>query len=389
MSYVSTSLNRYYAALESGYGAVQAVADARAFRALRLDMELVQEYLQRRDKSGSRSFSGIVAAGRRQARFELDAYLMSGGQPGLAPDLGPLYQAACGGAPLAFAGGTAAAGCTASHIVFASPHSLSLGQAIESNGELRFVTAIANPTAVDVTPPFSQAPAEGSAIRGSVSYPLAAGLPSVSIFDYWEPATAQQRILNGGAVESVTIEARGDFHTVKFAGNGQDLIDSITFEAGQGGLAGFPTEPAARSYAGGPIAGHFGQLWLGASPARFSTVVEAALKLENGLQLRSDEIGSAVPLGIAPGDRKVTLDFQMYETDDAATQALYASARNRTPIAAFLQLGGVAGHLVGAYLNSIAAQPPKHDSGERQLKWSFTGARAAGAGDDELWIAFG
>ncbi len=389
MSYVSTNLNRFYVVLESSYGVVPAIGPDNAFRALSAELELVQQYLERRDKSGSRTFPGVVSGGRRQARFEVEAYLMSGGAAGQAPGLGPFVEAACGGSPRVFAGGTAAAGCSTTQVVFITAHGLAAGQAIGSGDELRFVTSVPNTTTVVVDPPFSAAPPASSEITGTVCYPLAATLPSLSIFDYWEPSSAQQRILNGAAVDTLELEVQGDFHTVKFSGEGQDVIDSIAFAAGQGGLGAFPAEPDSRNYHGEPIAGHFGQLWLGATPSRFNTLLRASLKLENGLELRKNELGSAVPLGIAPGERRVTFDFEIFETDDAATRALYAAARNRTPVVAFLQLGAVAGHLFGAYSKSLAPHAPRNDARERQLKWVFADSRAGGSADDELWIAFG
>ncbi len=389
MSRVSTSLNRFYAELEASYGAVPGINPDCAFRALNVDLEPVQQYLERRDKSGSRSFAGVAAGGRRQARFQLDSYLMSGGSAGQPPDLAPLFQAACGGAPLVFAGGNAASGCTTTQINFAAAHGLSTGQAIANNGEIRFVVSVPNGTTVLVDPLFSAAPALGSAITGAVTYPLSTTLPSVAIFDYCQPSSAQQRVLCGGAVDTFEVQVQGDFHTVKFSGEGQDVIDSFTFQAGQGGLGQFPAEPASRSDHGEPIAGHFGQLWLGAEPARFQTLVTATLRLENGLQLRKNELGSALPLGIAPGERRITFDFDLFETDDSSTQTLYSAARDRTPVVAFLQLGVSPGHMFAAYLKSLVPQPPKNDARELELKWSFSGARAAGSADDELRVAFG
>ena len=389
MSYVSTNLNRFYAALESSYGTAPAIGADDAFRALGMDLELVQQYLERRDKSGTRTFGGVAQGGRRHARFQVRAYAMPGGSAGAAPDLAPLYQAACGGAPLAFGGGTAAAGCTTTSIVFASAHGLAVGQAIGSNGEIRFVTSVPNSTTVVVDPPFTAAPASSSAITGTVAYPLAADLPSVSLFDYWEPGSAQQRIVNGAAVDTMSLELAGDFHTVTFSGEAQDLIDSITFASGQGGLGAFPAEPSSRNYNGQPIAGHFGQLWLGASPSRFNTLVQGKLNLSNGLELRNSELGSAVPLAVVPGERRVTFEFELFEIDDNATQQLYAAARNRTAVVAFLQLGSTPGRLMGAYRKSLTPQAPRNDGGERQLKWSFAESRAAGTDNDEMWLAFG
>ncbi len=387
MSYVSANLNRHYAAVEPSYGQVPAVASSDAFRVVSFDAELVQEYLERRDKSGSRSFLGVPQAGRREARFALESYLMSGGTAGAAPDLAPLYQAACGGAPLAFGGGSTAAGCTTTTIVFSTVHGLAAGQAIVVAGEMRFVTSVPNSTTVVVAPALSSAPAGGTPVSATVTYPLAATLPSVSLFDYWDPANAQQRILSGGAVERMGIEVQGDFHSVSFSGGGQDLIDSITFAAGQGGLAAFPAEPVSRSYAGAPIAGHFGQIWL--DDSRITSLVSAGLVLANNLQMRNNELGSAVPLGIAPGDRNVQFEFELYQTDDAAVQALYTAARNRSPLSMLLQLGSTAGHIFAAYISSLVPQTPRTSQRQNELQWSFAASRAGGANDDEIWIAFG
>lgn len=389
MAYIVSNLNRFYAALESAYGKAPAVTPGDAFRALRLDVELVQQYLERRDKSGSRSFLGVVAGGRRQGRFETEAYVMAGGAPGIAPDLAAFYQAACGGTPRTFTGGTAGAGCTTTTINFNAAHGLVAGQGIVSGGELRFVTTVSTTTSVVVSPAFTAAPTSGASIIGTVTYPLGASLPSLAIFDYWDPVSAQQRILNGAAVEQMELEIAGDFHTVTFTGEGQDVIDSITFASGQGGLSAFPAEPSTRTYNGEPIAGHLGQLWLGAPASRFNTLVRGKLALENGLELRKNEVGSAIPLGIAPGDRRVSFEFELFETDDGATRGLYTAARNRTPVEAFLQLGSTSGHIFGAFMKSLVPQPPKNDARENLLKWSFSGSRAGGSLDDELFIAFG
>ncbi len=388
MTYISTDLNRYYAALEGSYGAVPAPGPGDAFRALRLDMELAQEYLERRDKSGSRTFSGVVSGGRRQGRFELDAYLIPSGTAGTAPDMWPFFQAACGTA-LTFSGGVAAAGSTTSTINFSSPHGLAVGQAIGFGGELRFVTAVPSSTQAAVDPPFASAPGAGAAITATVTYPLAATLPSLAILDYWDPPSAQQRILSGAAVNQMELKVEGDFHQVRFSGEGQDVIDSLTFASGQGGLSSFPLEPTSQTLSGSPLAGHLGQIWLGSPAAKFTTLARASLVLENGVELRGSEFGSAVPLALVPGPRRVTFDFDVFELNDAATAALYAAARSRTPIAVHVQLGSTAGSLFGAYLRSLVPQVPRYDQREPQLRWSFNGSRAGGGTDDELHIAFG
>src|ERR1017187_7664061 len=109
MPYVSTELNRHYAALESSYGVTPAPAPSNAFRCLKSSIDLVQDYLQRQDKTGSRSYAGVVPGGRRHGKFEVQSYLIPSGAAGSPPNMGPFFQAACGGTPQTFGGGTATA----------------------------------------------------------------------------------------------------------------------------------------------------------------------------------------------------------------------------------------------------------------------------------------
>ncbi len=389
MPYISSDLNRNYAALETAYGATPAPTASSAFRALKTSIELVQTYLERQDKTGSRSYAGVIAGGRRHGKFNVEAYLTPSGTPGVAPNLGPLFQSACGGSPQVFAGGTVAPGSTSSNVLLTAPHGLSVGQAVGYGKELRFVTAVPSAAAINVDPPFATAPAGGSSISGTVTYPLADTLPSFSLFDYWSPSSAQQRILCGSAVDQLEVDVSGDFHEVKFTGVGQDVIDSITFTSGQGGLSAFPAEPGSQIINGTALAGHMGQIWLGPTPAKFATLSTAKLTLQNGVQLRGNEFGSQIPLAQIAGQRKVTFDFDVFELDDSATAALYSAAVARTPITAFLQLGTVAGNLFGVYLSHLVPQIPVNDTTQKQLSWKFSGSRAGdGTANAEIYVAF-
>ena len=82
--------------------------------------------------------------------------------------------------------------------------------------------------------PFTVAPAAGTATGGTVCYSPATELPSISIFDYWSPATAVQRILCGAAVNRLAIQVNGDYHQFEFSGVAQDLIDNSSFSADGG-----------------------------------------------------------------------------------------------------------------------------------------------------------
>ena len=135
-----------------------------------------------------------------------------------APGHGPLFQAAMGGTPLAFAGGTVATTSSTTQIAFSAAHGLSVGQAVANAGEIRFVAAIQDSTTVFLIAPFTGGVAAGTVLGPTLTYPLGSDLGSVSIFDYWDPAGAVQRILNGAAMDSLKVKVNGDFQEFVFRG---------------------------------------------------------------------------------------------------------------------------------------------------------------------------
>jgi hypothetical protein len=288
-----------------------------------------------------------------------------------------------------YAGGTAAAGSSGTSLVFAAPHGLAVAQGVSCNGEIRFVTAIVNATTVQLNSGFSSAPAAGTEIAPSISYFPATQLPSVSIFDYWDPSTALQRILCGAAVDKMTVKVNGDFHTFEFEGMAQDLLDSASFTAGEGQLSSFPVEPVLGAFDYSIVPGNMGEAWLGITPSQFYTITSGTFELDNSLDLRSKEFGTNLPLAIAPGPRSVTAAFSLYEMDDAATQGLYQAARQQSPISLMFQLGQQTGQVVGVYMMSVVPVVPEFDDTDNRLQWKFQGSKAQGTANNEIVVAFG
>jgi len=288
-----------------------------------------------------------------------------------------------------YAGGTAAAGSSGTSLVFAAPHGLAVAQGVSCNGEIRFVTAIVNATTVQLNSGFSSAPAAGTEIAPSISYFPATQLPSVSIFDYWDPSTALQRILCGAAVDKMTVKVNGDFHTFEFEGMAQDLLDSASFTAGEGQLSSFPVEPVLGAFDYSIVPGNMGEAWLGITPSQFYTITSGTFELDNSLELRSKDFGTNLPLAIAPGPRSVTAAFSLYEMDDAATQGLYQAARQQSPISLMFQLGQQTGQVVGVYMMSVVPVVPEFDDTDNRLQWKFQGSKAQGTANNEIVVAFG
>ena len=389
-SYISSNANRFYTALESAYGQVPAITAANRIPALKLTVRQQLEVADRKDKTGSRTFTGVPAGGRRQTSFEVRTLLTNWQQGTSNPSYGPLFQAAMGGTPALFAGGTAASTTGNGRLAFAAPHGLSAGQAVSSGGEIRFVATIIDAQTVQLNVPFTAPPTPGAPVGAAITYAPATELPSVGIFDYWDPSTAVQRLLCGGSVDQMEIDLNGDYHEFRFSGQARDVVDSVSFASKPGAtqLQTFPAEPAVGAFDYTIVPGNLGEAWLGTAPTQFFTITSASVVVKNGLDTRFKEFGSSLPQAISPGDRTVTAAFELYSQNDPNTQGLYQAARQETPISAMFQLGESQGQLVGVYLPSVIPAVPEFDDSKNRLQWKFRSSRAQGTLNNEIAVAF-
>jgi hypothetical protein len=387
MSYISSNANRFYCGIESSYGQVPAIAAANRFAAVKLTARQQIDVANRKDKTGSRTYPGAAAGGRRKTQFDLKNYL-SAWTTGAAPAYGPLFQAALGAAPLSFTGGAAGTSSSASQITFAAAHGLAVNQAVSCAGEIRFVASVVDAMTVLLNAPLSAIPAAGATMAPTVTYLPGTELPSVSIFDYWDPIAAVQRVLNGAAIDKLSLNINGDYHEFEFQGLAQDIIDSASFAPGEGELTAFPVEPALGNFTQTAIPGNLGQAWLGSSMLQFMTVTKAQVNIDNDLDARTHEFGTSIPIAISPGPRLVGMDLELFEQTDSATAELYQAARQRSPISVMLQLGEAAGQLCGVYMTSVIPEVPEFEDNERRLQWRFQKSRAQGTVNDEIAVAF-
>lgn len=386
--YISSNNNRFYAALESSYGNVGTITVENRIPAVKLTAKQVPEQTGRRDKTGSRTFVGLPNRIRKKTSFQLNTFMTEWTNQTAPPSHGPLFQAAMGGTPVFFNGGTVASVTGGTQIQFSVAHGLAAGQAVAFSGEIRFVAAVQNTTAVFLNAPFSNAPQAGATLGKTVTFTVTTELLSASVFDFWDPTTAVQRILNGAAMDTMKIKVNGDFHEFEFAGPSRDLLDNASFVSGLGGLTDFPVEPAAANFDYTIVPGHLGQVWMGTSPRQFFTLTAAELALDNNIALRLKEFGSDFARCIAGGQRAVKLNFEIFEQDDPQTKELYQAARQRSPIAVMLQLGEQAGQLFGGYMPGMIPEVPEFNDQDTRLQWKFQNSQAQGTVDNELFIAF-
>lgn len=386
--YISSNDNRFYAALEQQFGTVTAVTAADRFPGVSLRATQSNVLPKRRDKTGTRTWQGIMGMPRRRTRFTLETYLVSRENAGEAPGYGPMIRAALGGEPRASAP-LQVASASGTSITTATNHGLGEGMAVTFGGEIRAVAAVADAQTIVVAAPFTTTPGAGSMLGATVSFGPAKQLPSVSLYDYWSPEASVQRLLRGTAVDKMEIRVNGDFHEIGFEGIAADLLDSASFESGQGGLTQFPAEPTVSELIYSPVPGHLGQAWVGLGPSRFHTVTSAQITVDNNLETRRNEFGMIDPRCLVAGEREVSVEFELYSRDDASFNELYQAARQRSPVSCFIQLGEVEGELCGVYVKSFVPEVPEFIDDENRLRWRFKASRAQGTAEDEIYVVFG
>jgi len=389
MPYILSNANRWYCTQEPAYGQVATITAANRIPAVGMTVQNQRDRNQRKDKTGTRTWLGLPALMRRHTTFDARSYMRDWPDQTTLPPHGPLLEAAMGAPGLLWPGATTSTNCTTSTIYFVSPHNLNPGQAVVYGSEMRFVAAVVTPQVVIVNAPFSSVPAAGTPFGPTATYTLATALPSISLFDYWDPSDAVQRILPGVGVDRMTVSMNGDFHEFEFQGMAQDVVDSASFQAGQGGLATFPAEPTPVPVNYALVPGNLGEVWMGVIPNQMFTVTQASVEIKNNLGLREKEYGSILPLALAPGAREVTMNLEFFAMDDVPTAALYQAARQQTPVGVMFQMGQIAGQLAGVYMQSLIPDVPQFEDSETRLQWQFKSDRAQGTGDNELVVAFG
>ncbi len=387
MGYIASNENRLYAGLETTPGVVPEITSSQRFPAVRLSVRQKTDVPVRKDKTGTRSYLGAPAGCRRETSYQLKTYLSSWLETDQAPGYGALFQAALGGAAQIWSGGQVSS-AIGTVVAFAGPHGLSPGQAVVIGGEMRFVTTVSSPSVVEVNAPFTSNATDVIATP-TVTIRAAKTLPTVSLFDYWSPVEAIQRVVSGAAVDDFRIAVNADYHEFEFRGPAKDVIDADSFTADEGGLQEFPAEPLTQSWDPAIIPGHLGQVWIGAMAERLYTLTSAELRVQNDIETRSREFGVDGMRAIFPGTRKVSVDFDLYAGDDDTSKGIYAAARQRSPMQVMFQLGESAQNLFGVYMKSVVPELPDFDDSETRVSWKFRECRAQGSSEDEICIAFG
>ncbi len=387
-NYVLSKNNRYYVALESSYGVVPTVSATNRVPGVRLAVTTEKVTVPRPDKTGTRTFLGIPGMPRRITGYEFETSLMAG-TGALPPAVGQMVQAALGASTGSSTQQTVTVNGGGAELDFPAPHNLAVGNAVTVGGEIRIVASVPSPTSVELSAPLTSVVSGSAQVLPAAAYSPANVLPSVSLFDYWDPSSTVQRIVRGAGVDEMEMVVDGTEHRLVFRGPAAANVDSSSFQASDGGLSVFPTEPAVRAETWAPVPGNLGQAWLGSPPSQVLTLTRALVRVKNNLVTRSFEFGATQPLALSPGDRDVEVQFEVYSTDQSVFTQMYQAAQTETPIPLTIQLGDQAGAMAAVYIKTFVPQVPQFNDAETRLLWNFSSSRAQGAGNDEIFFAFG
>lgn len=387
MSYILSRGNRFYAAVENKYGFVAPVSASNRVIARELRAHQVTAPSVRRDKTGLRTYAASGIQGLKTTAFEMKTVFTSS-STAPTPNFDPLLQSALGGAVRIFSGIVVAGMQSQSEIATASPHGMPVGAAVAYAGEIRFVTAVPDSSTLVVNAPFSNSIAPGSDVWPTACYSLGTSLASVSLYDYWDPAGAVSRLLNGALVNQLQVSITGSEADLAFTGPSAELIDSSTFVQGTGGLSAYPFEPALTDFEYSTVSTQLGQAWLGNSTQRFYSLLDASIAVNNNLQLRQHDVSPAGAKAFAPGPREITVDFAIFAQDDAQTAALYAIAKQRGTVSVQIQVGSTPGQIMSVYVPAVTPEMPIFDDKSERLQWQFSKCVARGVSNDEVYFAF-
>ena len=219
----------------------------------------------------------------------------------------------------------------------------------------------------------------------SVSYAtmLASGSAgSLNIWHYRLPSTVNQQVLLGAIVNTLGIEingAGGAGAQLKFGGFAEWACESNAFSSldtiGKGGLGSFPAEPGSPVTNGAMVANYKGLFKIGSNT--FSNLKMASLTLNNNRSPVDDTFSTDYMTGVNYGVRDYSGTMEIYDQDDANTQAIWASSITKTPINITIQIGTIAGAITTVTLGNVQiASPVLKSNGDKNWTFSIEKSRA-------------
>jgi len=248
-------------------------------------------------------------------------------------------------------------------------------------------------TAPDIAPFLQAAMGKAGAVSAgvSVTYELEDASPSLSIWNFRDPAAMEQRVAIGSIVASMRLNISQERSEVEFSGpcrfvSPHDGFTGLDATA-KGGLSAFPTRPSSPTYAGTMALGLYGSATLDGSA--YTTLRSLSINADFGRSL----IDNVLFNGAYPGApqqvvRNVTVDFELTDEDAAALIALKGKARAKTAVNLVFVVGATAGNIITVTVKNVQLASPEYDDSQPSWGARFSGVASATSAvlKDELAI---
>ncbi len=223
----------------------------------------------------------------------------------------------------------------------------------------------------------------------SVTYALADNLtatpaPSLSIFNYRDPATTLQQISVGSVVKTLNLSFNENgAQKISFSGPSKYVLENHRFAgeptANKCGLTTFPVRPASPVYNGAPVLGWNGGVTIGGNT--YATLRSGSLAVDFNRELQTDVLGAGLAIGVMQGERSWPIELTLYADDSANFQALIA-ALTATVQTVVMTIGNVVGNIHTFTLAGILFDRQSMDSSGRNWSIKIKG-KASGTNLDE------
>ena len=315
---------RIYLQVESAYGTLPnaggtaSLTGAACCRHTKAVLTPQLALLTRRDKTGTRSAVQGVP-GRRAGSWSLSMDLAANGAGGVVPDCDPILQAI-----------------------------------------------------------FGQAATISSGVSCTYAFPLPDAIKTFDIWSFRTPSTMMQRAAAGCTVREATFELGQDIAALSAQGDAMWVVDTVNFSTldsvGKAGLTTFPTEPATPVTNGAIIAGFTGVATFDSNV--LANIRSATLKIGTGNEVTKDTFGTFYAVGPEGDVRNISLSFNLYDGDDAASQDLQTKAVSKSPINVTLQIGTITGAKWTFTVKNVQLAMPALEDGQRKWACVFGESRA-------------
>jgi hypothetical protein len=375
---------RVYGKLEAaGYGTLQTLAGANALR--HVDLSFNYDPFNRVDSPEKKTGPGLATRFDRRTSAGLaglTALLRPSGLLNTFPEASFLLEAAFGSKTNVTLATTILSGALVGGCTLTAAGTLAVGDGvllIDNTTGLKHVRRLLSVAGAAVTwaPDLPNAPINGSAVKGGISYKLVTDMGSALAFVLLHVLPGFRRELRGiGADKIAVMFDANEEPRVTVSGPAQQQLSDAAAIADPGTFT---------TVGGNPPSGRVGDLYIGTSGVAY-LFRKFSFEFTNALMIRNQEYGVNLGTELYRKDRRaVTCKLDAFVETAAKLYDVAKAGTFSTASGVFKQTGRTEGNIVAVALPKVDWKVPDTSDGDTEAEWSFSGvaAESADAANDE------